>query len=51
MEGSAAPTSGNRGRRRFGQLPSLVVPEDVDAPLPDVELAPWAEIAKESPDR
>lgn len=27
--------------RRFGQLPTLVVPDDFDAPLPDDELAAW----------
>ncbi|BBY33751.1 prevent-host-death protein [Mycolicibacter minnesotensis] len=27
--------------RRFGQLPSLVVPEDFDAALPEAELATW----------
>jgi len=27
--------------RRFGQLPTLTVPEDFDDPLPDAELAVW----------
>lgn len=27
--------------RRFGQLPSLVVPADFDEPLPESELAAW----------
>jgi prevent-host-death family protein len=27
--------------RRFGQLPSLAVPEDFDDPLPESELAAW----------
>ena len=27
--------------RRFGQLPTLTVPDDFDAPLPDSELAAW----------
>lgn len=27
--------------RRFGQLPSLVVPDDFDDALPESELAPW----------
>jgi prevent-host-death family protein len=27
--------------RRFGQLPSLVVPDDFDAPLPEAEIATW----------
>lgn len=41
-EDSTAPTSveefSNRGPRRFG-LPGLVVPDDFDAPLPNVDLA------------
>ncbi len=28
-------------RRTFGTMPSLVVPDDLDAPLPDDELAAW----------
>lgn len=27
--------------RAFGQFPGLVVPNDIDAPLPDDELAGW----------
>ncbi len=27
--------------RRFGQLSTLTVPDDFDAPLPDSELAAW----------
>lgn len=27
--------------RRFGQLPTLAVPDDFDASLPDSELAAW----------
>jgi prevent-host-death family protein len=27
--------------RRFGQLPTLTVPEDFDDPLPESELAAW----------
>ena len=27
--------------RRFGQLPTLVVPSDFDEPLPESELARW----------
>jgi len=27
--------------RRFGQLPTLTVPDDFDAPLPDAELTAW----------
>ena len=27
--------------RRFGQLPTLIVPDDFDLPLPDSELAAW----------
>lgn len=27
--------------RRFGQLPTLSVPDDFDAPLPDSELTAW----------
>lgn len=27
--------------RRFGQLPTLAVPDDFDEPLPDSELAAW----------
>ena len=27
--------------RRFGQLPTLTVPDDFDEPLPDSELAAW----------
>lgn len=27
--------------RRFGQLPTLAIPEDFDEPLPDSELAAW----------
>lgn len=30
-----------RRSRRFGQLPTLVVPDDFDAPLPNAELARW----------
>ncbi len=33
MEGTRAG-----GPRRFGQLPDLVVPDNFDAPLPNVEL-------------
>ncbi|MFT3715369.1 MAG: type II toxin-antitoxin system Phd/YefM family antitoxin [Gordonia sp. (in: high G+C Gram-positive bacteria)] len=29
------------GRRRFGQFPDLVIPDDFDDPLPDEELALW----------
>lgn len=31
--------------RRFGQLPSLVVPDDFDAPLPNADLADCDEIS------
>ncbi|WP_102141414.1 type II toxin-antitoxin system Phd/YefM family antitoxin [Mycobacterium hubeiense] len=27
--------------RRFGQLPTLVVPDNFDEPLPDTELVAW----------
>ncbi|SNS19277.1 type II toxin-antitoxin system Phd/YefM family antitoxin [Rhodococcoides kyotonense] len=29
--------------REFGQFPGLVIPDDLDAPLPDDELAAWGE--------
>ncbi|ORW05386.1 type II toxin-antitoxin system Phd/YefM family antitoxin [Mycobacterium kyorinense] len=28
-------------RRKFGQLPTLAVPEGFDDPLPDAEIAAW----------
>ena len=28
-------------RRTFGQLPTLVVPDDFDEPLPDAEIEAW----------
>ena len=34
----------DRGPRRFGQLPGLVVPADFDAPLPDVDLTDCDEL-------
>lgn len=41
MGKDAPPNPSNLEPRRFGQLPGLFVPQDFDAPLPDVELAEW----------
>ncbi|GBE64754.1 hypothetical protein MFM001_12160 [Mycobacterium sp. MFM001] len=37
----AVLTPAQRRRRKFGQLPTLAVPENFDDPLPDTELAAW----------
>lgn len=31
----------NPAPRKFGQMPTLVVPDDFNAPLPEAELAAW----------
>lgn len=39
----AVLTPARRRPRRFGQLPTLVVPAGFDDPLPDTEVAAWEE--------
>lgn len=37
----AVLTPVHRRHRKFGQLPTLVVPDNFDDPLPDTEIAAW----------
>jgi prevent-host-death family protein len=37
----AVLTPAQQRPRRFGQLPTLVVPDGFDDPLPDAEIAAW----------
>jgi prevent-host-death family protein len=37
----AVLTPVHRRQRKFGQLPTLAVPENFDDPLPDTEIAAW----------
>ncbi|OHV03509.1 type II toxin-antitoxin system Phd/YefM family antitoxin [Mycobacterium talmoniae] len=37
----AVLTPAHQRQRKFGQLPMLVVPDNIDDPLPDAEIAAW----------